>query len=84
MNHTSNRAKSIFLDAIELSDADQRNALVVAECADDEALRHAVDLLLHNYGNLGSFMGSAAADNPTINQPITEKPGTVIGPYKLL
>lgn len=55
------------------------------ECGDDEALRAHVQRLLDAQAEIGSFMAHPEAGvEPTIDQPITEGPGTVIGPYKLL
>ncbi len=61
----------------------ERSQFLAATCADDEPLRRRVEALLEAHENPGSFL----ADRPTIlgpDEPVAERPGTVIGPYKLL
>src|SRR5262245_52921709 len=87
MNATDDRAKSIFLNAAEMFSDAERWAYVEVECAGDQSLRHEVlDLLSHQKG-LGGFLETpAVVGNATVlREPsIAERPGTVIGPYKLL
>jgi WD40 repeat protein/serine/threonine protein kinase len=56
-----------------------------AQCGADGALRHEVEELLDHARRLGPFLepGGEAVDG-SIAYPIAERPGTVIGPYKLL
>jgi serine/threonine protein kinase len=75
-------AKSIFLDALELQDDNERNAFVAARCAGNSNMRQEVDRLLCMHGNLDSFMDSPTTDRH--EQDALEKPGTIIGSYKLL
>src|SRR6516164_1383762 len=57
----------------------------LAECAGaDEDLRHRVKLLLAAHQEDSFLASPALALGGTIDKPITERPGTVIGPYKLL
>ena len=53
---------------------------------DAPQLRGRVEALLLAHSDAGDFLGgqSPAGINATIDQPITERPGTVIGRYKLL
>jgi serine/threonine protein kinase/tetratricopeptide (TPR) repeat protein len=66
-------------------------------CGGDAGLRRRVEVLLRAHENPGSFLESPAAAIPsplegegmgvrgtTINDPITERPGTVIGSYRLM
>src|SRR6516164_6495021 len=56
----------------------------LAECAGaDEDLRHRVKLLLAAHQEDSFLASPALALGGTIDKPITERPGTVIGPYKL-
>ncbi|HEY2883556.1 MAG TPA: protein kinase, partial [Pirellulales bacterium] len=57
-----------------------------AQCAGDQSLRAEVEGLLLHHRQLGDFLASAPADRgPTQDHaPIVERPGAVIGPYKLL
>lgn len=85
MNTNPNQAKSIFLHAVEISSAEERAAYVDAQCKGDEHLHHEVNDLLRHHQGLGSFLGAPAIPpTPTVAQPVAERPGTVIGPYKLL
>src|SRR6476661_3215427 len=85
MASAANPIESIFAAAVGIpSDADRR-AYVDQACAGDPALRGRVDELIDNHLRAGSFLESPAPDlGATADQPIPERPGTVIGPYKLL
>jgi serine/threonine protein kinase len=74
------KARELFLAAIKLP-AEEQEAYVQEACGDDQALHHRVSGLLHAQAEIGSFHQAPAL---TIDQPITESPGTVIGPYKLM
>ena len=75
----------IYLAALERSSAEERIALLESACAGNPELRRRVERLLEVQGNLGSFLETPAPEIcPTVNQPVREKPGTQIGPYKLL
>ena len=92
--------ESIFLAALEKGSADERAAYLNEACAGDEDLRRRVERLLNAHPKVGSFLEKPAApataspparligEDPgaTTEQtrPITEGPGTQIGPYKLL
>ena len=74
----------IFERALDLDDPDQRVAYLTEACAHDARLRSRVEALLHSHEQAGSFLRGAAVDVTTdLNQPL-ERPGTQIGPYKLL
>jgi len=75
-------AKSVFLNAVEIADADERQAFVVAQCGADEALRREVERLLLHYAAHGSFLESPAA--ATDVQANTKRPSAHVGRYKLL
>jgi WD40 repeat protein len=84
-----NAAKAIFMIALEKSEPAERAAYVSEACGNDDVLRQRVEILLKAHDDPGSFMkspvaGSAAVDVATLDEPMTERPGTVIGPYKLL
>ncbi|HEY3393501.1 MAG TPA: serine/threonine-protein kinase, partial [Lacipirellulaceae bacterium] len=86
MNATQDRAKSIFLNAVEITAPDERRAFVASQCAGDDRLRAEVDELLQHEHSLGSFLEAPAFEpSPTADQRlINERPGQQIGPYKLL
>jgi len=75
----------IFSAAAELSDADERSAFVARECGEDAALRADIEALLEHDRAADSLLDrSTPGIAATVDQPLTEKPGTQIGPYKLL
>jgi WD40 repeat protein/serine/threonine protein kinase/tetratricopeptide (TPR) repeat protein len=86
MNAEFRRVKEIFLAAVEKQDPAQRTAYVHEACGPDEDLRQQVDALLGRHAQAGSFL-EPPAPGPVATvdeQPLSESPGTVIGPYKLL
>src|SRR5262249_34472864 len=86
MSAPENRAKSIFLNAADKQSAVEREAFIDAECGADLALRREVEELLLHHAEAGDFLAApAAAMAVTIDTPlVSEPPGTMIGPYKLL
>jgi serine/threonine protein kinase len=82
------QAKSIFLHAVEQLSSSDWPGLLDQACGDDSSLRHRVELLLAAHKENVDLADEArrACDSavPTIDQPIAERPGTQIGPYKLL
>src|SRR6516164_3994740 len=77
--------RSIFVAALEVDDPVERAAYIERACAGDPALRSQVEELLKAHQQPGPFMDRPAHDLVgRSDEPITERPGTVIGPYKLL
>jgi WD40 repeat protein/serine/threonine protein kinase len=83
MTATEARAKEIFMEAVKIS-PDRWDSHVDRVCDGDENLRGLVCALLGAHKDAGSFLESPAPGLATVDAPITESPGTVIGPYKLL
>jgi eukaryotic-like serine/threonine-protein kinase len=85
MPETLSKEEAIFHAALALAGADERSLYLDAACENQKELRHRVEALLRRYaesqGALDRPLPSLAA---TMDEPITEKPGTMIGPYKLL
>jgi serine/threonine protein kinase/Flp pilus assembly protein TadD len=78
-------ANDIFLKALEIRSPDGRRVYLDEACHDDTGLRVQVEALLAASERAGTFLESPAADlMVTIDEPITEGLGTVIGPYKLM
>ncbi len=77
--------KTIFGKALEIRSLAERQAYLEQACGGDPRLRAEVESLLQVQQDAGGFL---AGPNPspvaTIDAPVTEGPGTVIGPYKLL
>lgn len=75
----------IFQAAIKLT-PELRQKFIDAACAGDQQLHRDVKSLLHEFEEMGSFIDRPAERAlPTdLYQPISESPGTTIGPYKLM
>ncbi len=86
MNLQIEQAKSIFLNAAEIASDEVRNDYIDAKCGDNAQLRGEVQSLLQHHGLLGGFLESPTGGNAaTIDlPPLAERPGTQIGPYKLI
>src|SRR5437588_5181073 len=77
--------QSIFIEALEKDDPAERAAFLDRTCAADLALRQRVERLLQRHEQPGSFLESPAPNLvATVDEPVSERPGTRIGPYKLL
>ena len=78
--------RDIFDAALAIDDPAERVAYLDRVCRDDQGLRQHIDGLLSMEAQVGSFLDAparglvATVDEP----PLTERPGTLIGPYKLL
>jgi serine/threonine protein kinase len=85
MSETEDKARSIFFAALERP-PERWPALLDEACGDNAELRARVDQLLSAHLAMGSIQrGGADATAATVDQPtVAERPGTVIGPYKLL
>jgi serine/threonine protein kinase/tetratricopeptide (TPR) repeat protein len=78
--------RELFDAALAIADPARRAAYLAQACAGDAKLRQHIEGLLEMHGQLGSFLEAPAlahADTLEI-RAAPEKPGTVIGPYKLL
>src|SRR5262245_3629194 len=80
----SEKAKEIFLNATEKTLPADRQVYLDAACGDDAALRREVGELLGHHEQLGSFLHAPASTPGTVDLPSSERPGTVISPYKLI
>jgi serine/threonine protein kinase/tetratricopeptide (TPR) repeat protein len=75
----------IFWDAAQIASPSEREAYLMRICAEDNELRCKVEQLLDAQSKAENFLESPApALVATVDAPISEHPGTVIGPYKLL
>jgi serine/threonine protein kinase len=85
MGERSNRAKSIFLEAVEKHAAEQWPTFLEQACAGDVPLRAEVEKLLRAQADMGSFREAPRlARFETVDPPVHERTGTVLGAYKLL
>ncbi|MFO0808950.1 MAG: serine/threonine-protein kinase [Gemmataceae bacterium] len=84
------QANDIFVRAAEIDAPVERRLFVEQQCGGDAALRAQVESLLAAGGKVGSFLERPAVPAPPPDGgtaaygPVTEGPGTVVGPYKLL
>jgi len=86
--------ETLFIEALEISDALQRAEFLDRECASDASLRDRVGRLLEQHERAGGFLGQPAiarllgstngAFAETIPSGSSDGPGTSVGPYKLL
>ncbi len=77
--------QTIFTEALEKENPVERAAFLDRVCAGDLALRQRIDRLLERHQQGDSFLESCGpALAATVDQPMFERPGTIIGPYKLL
>jgi serine/threonine protein kinase/WD40 repeat protein len=76
--------KSVFLRAIELAAAEERAAFLDTACGSNRQLRADVEALLSAHDRPQELLDAADVVSPAIGQPVAERPGAVIGPYKLL
>src|SRR5262245_10848498 len=78
--------RDLFIAALQKQDASQRLAYLREACGTNAGLLERVEGLLQEYEGAESFLESPAPDLiPTVDEsPLSEPPGTVIGPYKLM
>jgi serine/threonine protein kinase/tetratricopeptide (TPR) repeat protein len=83
MSNANAEAKEVFLNALDCTSPEGLTRYLDEACAGDAALRGRVEELLRARRQAGSFLGGNW-NSATEELAITEGPGTVIGPYKLL
>src|SRR5262245_44583685 len=86
MTRLEDHARSVFLAALERA-TDQWPAFLAEACGADADLRARVEGLLRSHQEMGSIHGRGERPGlgPTLDDPsVIDRPGTVIGPYKLL
>ncbi|HMF18116.1 MAG TPA: serine/threonine-protein kinase, partial [Gemmataceae bacterium] len=78
-------ANALFLKAVEMPSPEERRIFLQEACCGRAELRAQVEALLVAGEQAGSFLDAPArALAALVDAPISERPGTVIGPYKLL
>src|SRR5690606_16799205 len=79
--------REIFTAALRKSAGAERQAYLVEACGDDAELRRSVEALLEAHDQTGPFLESAGGPvfaRTILTEQISERPGTTIGPYRLL
>src|SRR5262249_9377374 len=85
MSVTGPDVKSIFGQAMALASPGERAAYLQQACAGDPELRGEIESLLQADQDAGSFLGQREPGPvATVEESISEYPGSVIGPYKLV
>jgi hypothetical protein len=90
MAEWNSKANEVFLRAAMVESPAERQHLLDQQCGDDGRLRAQVESLLAASAKVGSFLDKPAVQalpgsRGTVDyQPIAERPGTVLGPYKLM
>jgi serine/threonine-protein kinase len=85
MNADAQKARSLFLAAVEDHAPEEWEAYLDAACARDPTLRARVEALLRAHGQANSLLDAPVPNVvATVDAPPSEGPGTVIGPYKLM
>jgi WD40 repeat protein/serine/threonine protein kinase len=75
---------SLFAVALEKATPEERSAYLVAACAGDERLRRRVEVLLRAHAEPDEFLDRPQPKGTVNYEPVSERPGTMIGPYKLM
>src|SRR5260370_14395992 len=81
----ANPLESIFAAAVEISTEAERRRFVEQACADDTELKQRVEEMVENHFRAGNFLEPPTAGVvASADVPIVERPGSVIGKFKLL
>jgi WD40 repeat protein/serine/threonine protein kinase len=93
MSAESPKLDSIFCDAIEIADPEERAAYLDQVCGTDDRLRRRVELLVAAHFEAGGFLKTATVSandtrpflaDSTTNPAASAEAGTMLGPYRLL
>jgi serine/threonine-protein kinase len=86
MTHDLIDEKELFSRARRLAVPEERMAYLQQACGHEPKVLHRIQELLRVHDHESSFLESpGVAPAPTSDaQTVTERPGTIIGPYKLL
>jgi WD40 repeat protein/serine/threonine protein kinase len=85
MNAAPRGSDTVFAQAIEIASAEERALFLENACAHDPELKREVEKLVRDHFRAGEFLERPLVRlAATVDPPPAERPGTVIGPYKLL
>jgi serine/threonine protein kinase len=84
MPETSLPQESIFLEALDVSSPAERAVFLERACGDNRVLRAEVESLLRAHAESGDLLDLPDKPGVSAADLSRERPGTVIGPYKLL
>src|SRR5262245_7994181 len=75
----------VFWSALQLPSAEERKAYLDRACGGDPELRRLIEKLLRAQPKAADFLEQPLAQpEANANESVSEGPGTLIGPYKLL
>ena len=75
---------AVFSQAVEHASAEERSRYLDEACQGDPTTRQRVESLVQAHFKAGKFLGGKSVEPmETIDQPVGERPGVQIGPYKL-
>jgi serine/threonine protein kinase len=84
MDDAKRDIRAIFCEALDRQSPDELTQYLDMACGGNADLRAQVEELLASHREAGNFLGGASAKtSDTIDHPLAERPGMVIGPYKL-
>src|SRR5262245_41970574 len=83
MTAIDQQARSIFLAALDRA-PEQWPAFLDEACGANAELQARAERLLHAHQALGSIHGAGEPTAAIDEQPVLERPGTVIGAYRLI
>src|SRR6516225_4290399 len=84
MSEHSLPEESIFAQAVEIASAAERASFLERVCGNNPSLRAEIEALLRAHDRSGDLLDLPERAPATRDEPINERPGTVIGPYKLM
>ena len=84
MNNGQLDEEAVFHAARRIAGPEARDAYLGQVCGEDHALKGRVERLLKVWEEEASFLDSPACGETVELAPIAERPGSLIGPYKLM
>src|SRR5262245_28405044 len=85
MHENQPQVDEVFHEALRRAAGQDRARYLDEVCGGDPELRRRAERLLRAASEAGSFLEAPAQDpSATVGPPAVERPGTVIGPYKLI
>jgi tetratricopeptide (TPR) repeat protein len=75
---------TLFCAAIDLASPDDRQAFLELACAGDPELRRQVERLLRAHFHGRDILDTPGRPDGSVGEPLAERAGTVLGPFKLL
>jgi serine/threonine protein kinase len=84
MNPAAPDPDALFAQAIEIACAEERARFLEQACADNPELRREVEKLVRDHFRAGAFLERPATHLAATLDAPREKPGTLVGPYKLM